>query len=602
MANGSFSNYVYGSNSSNYFGLYCEYTFSQNISGNYTDVTVDTWIRYYSIEVGARSGGVISVNGNTKSFSTSAITNYPSGGGGVTKLTQQTIRVAHDSDGTKKNVNISVSWPAQITYNGTYYSTLTASTTVDLPTIPRASSIGSISGNTIGSQITININRHLSSFTHYVYYSFGSVADYCISVNAETSCSFIPPMSLLSQIPNSTSGTGMIRVDTYNEGTKIGTASKTFTLYVPSDVVPTVGTITLDPVDINENNVLVQGKNKLSASVSGCSAGLGSTIKSYIFSGPGISYTGANSSVTSSGAISESGTLTYTVTVIDNRGRTASKTATITCHAYKAPRFTSFNAYRVMSESSTEENDNGTYIRCVYGATYSSVNNTNDITITFYYKKGSGNWASAAVIPDSTTASGSVVFGSASVDSTYSVYAKITDNYSGASESRKIAVLSTSRVFNVKADGTGFAFGKMAETSNLLDVAWPIKTGGLYVETKPVSLYSSSSGGASGTITLSDSVANYEYLEIFYADETGTTDAQSIRICSPNNKTIDLSCTGAPANSSQIYIKVSRYTIVGNALTFIRSKNVTISGGSYPAIAESASTNYIRILRVLGFN
>lgn len=598
MANGSFYNYVYGSNTSNYFGLYCEYAFSQNISGNYTDVTVDTWIRYYSIEVGARSGGVISVNGNSKSFSTNAITNYPSGGGGITKLTQQTIRVTHDSDGTKKNVNISVSWPAQINYNGTYYGTLTASTTVDLPTIPRASSIGSISGNTIGSSITININRYSSLFTHYVYYSFGSVADSCISTNAETSCSFTPPMSLLAQIPNSTSGTGMIRVDTYNGSTKIGTASKTITLHVPSDVVPTVGTITLDPIDINGNNVLVQGKNRLTASVSGCSAGLGSTIKSYIFSGPGISYTGTNASTTSNGAISESGTLTYTVTVIDNRGRAASKTATITCYAYKAPRFTSFNAYRVVSESSTEENDSGTFIRCVYGATYSSVNNTNDITITFYYKKGSGNWASAAVISDSEAASGNAVFGSAAIDSTYSVYAKITDNYSGASESRKITVLSTSRVFNARADGTGFAFGKMAETPNLLDVAWPIKTGGLYVQTKPVLLHDSS--GATGNVSLSDSAANYEYLEIYYSD-TNNADAQSIRVIAPNNKNIDLSCTGA-VGSQKLTIISSKYIIEGNQLTFKRSTHVTLSNGATPTITDTTTGNNIKVLRVLGYN
>ena len=475
MANGSFSNYVQGSNSSNYFGLYCEYTFAQNISGNYTDVSVSAWIRYYSIEVAARSGGVVNVGGTTKSFSTSAITNYPSGGGGVTKLTEQTIRVNHNSDGTKKGVSISVSWPVQITYAGTYYGTLTASKTVDLPDIPRASSISSISGNTIGSPITVNINRYSSSFTHYVYYSFGSTSNYCLSTNTTTSCTFTPAMSDCSYIPNSTSGTATITVDTYNGSTKIGTVSKSFTLYVPSDAVPTIGTFTLDPVDVNGRNILVQGKNKLSVSVSGCSAGTGSSIKSYTFSGPGISYTGTNTSVTSSGTISNTGTLTYTVTVTDGRGRSASKSVTIQCYAYALPYFTSFSAFR--SNSSGTNDNNGTYAKCSYGVAYSSVNNTNSVTITIYYKKGAAqSYSSVVASSNGTATSGSKILSSITLDSSYDVYATITDAYGGTSQSIRSTVFGASRIFNITSDGTGVAIGKIAEDTQLFDSRWPINT------------------------------------------------------------------------------------------------------------------------------
>ena len=475
MANGNFSNYVQGSNTSNYFGLYCEYSFAQNVTGNYTDVTVSAWIRYYSIEVAARSGGVVNVGGTTKSFSTSAITNYPSGGGGVTKLTQQTIRVVHNSDGTKKNVSISVSWPVQITYAGTYYGTLTASTTVDLPTIPRASGIGNIDGNTIGSAITININRYSDSFTHYVYYSFGDTKNYCLSTNATTSCTFTPSMNDCSYIPNSTNGTATITVDTYNGSTKIGTASKSFALYVPNTAVPTVGTITLDPADVNGKNILVQGKNKLTVSVSGCAAGIGSTIKSYTFSGPGVSYTGTNSSVTSSGTISNTGTLTYTVTVTDGRGRTASKNATIQCYGYALPYFTSFSAFR--SNASGTNDGNGTYAKCSYGLAYSSVNNTNNLTVTIYYKKSSAQtYSSVVASSNGTTTSGNKILSSIALDSAYDVYATVADAYGGTTQSTRETVFGESRVFNITSDGTGVAIGKMAEDTQLFDSRWPIHT------------------------------------------------------------------------------------------------------------------------------
>ena len=475
MANGTFSNYVYGSNSSNYFGLYCEYTFTPNISGNYTDVTVSAWIRYYSIEMPSRSGGTVKVGNNTATFSTNAITSYPSGGGGSTKLTQQTIRVNHNSDGTKKNVGISVSWPAQITYAGTYYATLTASTTVDLPDIPRASSISSISGNTIGSPITININRYSSSFTHHVYYSFGKTSNYCLSTNATTSCTFTPDMSDCAFIPNSTSGTATITVDTYNGNTKIGTASKSFSLYVPSTAIPTVGTITLNPVDVNGQNILVQGKNKLTVSVSGCSAGTGSSIKSYKFSGPGISYTGTNSSVTSSGTISNTGTLTYTVTVTDNRGRSASKNATIQCYGYALPYFTSFLSFR--SNSSGDSDNSGTCAKCSYGVAYSSVNNTNNVTVTIYYKKSSAStYTSVVASSNSTATSGNKILNAITLDSSYDVYATVTDAYGGTSPSISSVVFGESRVFNITSDGTGVAIGKLAESTQLFDSRWPINT------------------------------------------------------------------------------------------------------------------------------
>jgi hypothetical protein len=142
----------------------------------------------------------------------------------------------------------------------------------------------------------------------------------------------------------------------------------------------------------------------------------------------------------------------------------------------------------------------------------------------------------------------------------------------------------------------------MADTDGVFDCRWPIKTGGNYVATKPVTLFNANAGGESGIITLSENVVGYEYLEIFYADESGHVDAQSIRLCSPNNKTVDLTCIGAQEDDGKLYIKTSRYTIVNNTITFVRSKWVTLSNGVYPNIIESTSTNYVSILRVVGFN
>ena len=485
MANGSFQNFV---NST--LGLYCEYSWSQNVSGNYSDVTVSVWAKYYSLDIGSRSGGSVTVNGTSNSFSTSEIHNYPSGGGGVTKLTQQTIRVAHNSDGTKTGVGISVYWPVQVTYAGTYYGSISASTTINLPTIPRASSITSAGNITLGNACNIKWTPASSSFKYKIQFSLGSwnVTTGFISPNTTSAYTYTGytisgttianNTTIYAQLPSSTSGTMTAVLTTYNSsGTQIGsTSSKTFTVSIPSSVVPTVGAITLDPADINSQNILVQGKNKITVSVSGCSAGTGSSIKSYTFSGPGISSTTTATSVTSSSTISNTGTLTYTVTVTDNRGRTASKTATITCYAYSSPYFSSFNAYR--SNSSGTADNSGTYIKCSYSLGFSSVNSTNDVTVKIYYKKNSAtSYSSTTALTNSTATSGSNILSSIALDSTYTVYATVTDNYSGSSSTTTITIFGASRILNVLKSGEGVAFGTMAETEKLFYVKWPIKSG-----------------------------------------------------------------------------------------------------------------------------
>jgi hypothetical protein len=58
---------------------------------------------------------------------------------------------------------------------------------------------------------------------------------------------------------------------------------------------------------------------------------------------------------------------------------------------------------------------------------------------------------------------------------TYQVYLTIADNYGGSNKSSVITVFGQARVMNVRSDGNGIAFGKMAETDNLFECKWPAK-------------------------------------------------------------------------------------------------------------------------------
>jgi hypothetical protein len=407
------------------------------------------------------------------------------------QLLTWTGNISHSSDGSKK-INVSV----YLSNGSAYYlpvqytsSSPLSMGSVTLTTIPRASQPSMITypnttqniGN-IGATVRIHTNSKSDSFKHTLRYQFGTLNN-TIATNVSNNYDWQIPTSFYAQIPNEPSGTGTIYCDTYNgSGTLLGTKQVSFTTTVPSTIAPTMGTVTLDPVNINGHNILVQGKNGLNIVVSGCTPGSGSSIQSYTFSGPGISTTTTSTSVTSS-VISTSGTQTYEVKVTDKRGRATKKTVTIVCYAWSAPSI-SFKAYRVASETSTTENSNGGYIRCEYTITYSYVNGTNSRS-AFSISGGSGEsnityntWSKTQTtgVNGIVTETGSAIIKNCKNTTTYSLYATITDSYNGSSKSTKQTVFSAERIFNVRPNGTGIAFGKMAATDNVLDSKWPIKT------------------------------------------------------------------------------------------------------------------------------
>src|SRR5699024_119678 len=123
---GTFQNYPVSS-----FGLYCEWSGAQSVTGNYTDVTLKVYLSYYTLDVGARSDSTISINGVSETYTVPAIEDYSSGWK-KKLLKTKTVRVSHNADGTKSGVALSASWRFSGTYSGVSIGTITASTTVTL--------------------------------------------------------------------------------------------------------------------------------------------------------------------------------------------------------------------------------------------------------------------------------------------------------------------------------------------------------------------------------------------------------------------------------------------------------------------------------------
>ncbi|HEM2578487.1 TPA: hypothetical protein U0432_001302 [Streptococcus suis] len=258
--------------------------------------------------------------------------------------------VGHNADGTK-------SFPFSATFNPNngLHGVITVSGNIGLTTIPRSSSV-SVGPGVIGSTVTININRQSSSFKHTVRYVWGNKSG-TIASNVDTSTTWTIPLDFANDIPNSTSGTGTIYVDTYSGSTKIGTKSITLTASVPASMKPTFTGVTL--ADHNTaaqslipGNTFVQVISNIKVTFNGGAGSYGSTITGYKAEIVGKNQT-TNVNGGTLGIMNYNGTITVRASVSDSRGRWSdTRDVTVTVLEYFAPAL-SFSIARTGSTSST---------------------------------------------------------------------------------------------------------------------------------------------------------------------------------------------------------------------------------------------------------
>ncbi len=191
---GTFQNYPVSS-----FGLYCEWSGTQSITGNYTDVTLKVYLSYYTLDVGARSDSTISINGVSETYTVPAIEDYSSGWK-KKLLKTKTVRVNHNANGTKSGVALSASWRFSGTYSGVSIGTITASTTVTLNSIDRTAPTVSCSvSNITANGFTISASSSATSDIWQYSLNGGSTWTQ-FSTTAGTSAS----ITLSSLSPNTT--------------------------------------------------------------------------------------------------------------------------------------------------------------------------------------------------------------------------------------------------------------------------------------------------------------------------------------------------------------------------------------------------------------
>lgn len=417
-SSGSFS----GSICSGHYVFQVNWSQSKNVSANTSTITCKLYlINDWSLSISGRTDNTCTINGTAQAFSSSAISTKD-----THLLNTVTQTVSHNSDGSK-SLTISAVFYIRATLNGTYYEKITASATITLDSIPRASSVSASSAD-LGTATTISISRASSSFTHTLTYAFGSTNGTIVTKTTSTSVSWTPPLTLANQIPNATSGTCTITCTTYNGSTSIGSKTCTLTLSVPSSVKPTIGSLTAARVDGDVPSswgIYVRTKSKATVTIGSASGSYGSTIKSYSISGGG--YSSTTSSLTT-GYLNTSGTVTFTATVTDSRGRTSdSVTVSITVIAYSAPSFTSYSSQRCTSDGTLS--DERTYVKGTVKYSYYGCSGNNTLTRATYYRAaGTSTWTDASASFSSGTA---FTFGGGNIsaETSYEIKYTLTDAF-----------------------------------------------------------------------------------------------------------------------------------------------------------------------------
>lgn len=357
----------------------------QSIANNTSTLSLALWIYDGSgYSQNESSGEAYYILQGSKSWSPY---NYSSTG--WYKLGSRSITVSHNADGTK-SLALTAEWDCG--FDSSYTPRhLSLSETVTLTTIPRAST-ATVSGDTLGTALTITIKRASSGFTHRLYYSCGQLGKQTIATGVGTSYSWTPPVSLAQQAPNAATVAVALLVETYNGSTYVGASTLQLSLAVPTNVVPSLTVALSDPTNVSTTYggyVQLRSKVKVDITASGVQ---GSSIKSYSIKVGSIYATTSASGTTD--YLPGSGELAVSCAVTDSRGRTTTKTQSITVLAYSKPAITAISAARCNADGTA--NRAGTYGKVTFSGAITSLTAKNTAAYAVQYREvGAVDWTTA---------------------------------------------------------------------------------------------------------------------------------------------------------------------------------------------------------------
>lgn len=537
-------------------------TVSQDIAGNSSLIKVDVWIGMdtgWNIEFGNTYGNTVTVTCDGQSQTIAVGPLYLNGS--KKHLGSVQFRVGHNADGTK-SAGISLSSNmSNISYGTLNFGNASGSWFHGLTTIPRSSSV-SVSSGVIGSAVTININRQSSSFKHTVRYAWGNKQG-TIASNVDTSTTWTIPLDFANDIPNATSGTGTIFVDTYSGSTKTGTQQVAFTANVPTSMKPTFSGVTLTDTNgvarslLSGNNFL-QIISNIQVTFNGHAGTYGSTITGYKAEIVNRNLV-TNSNGGTLGIMNFSGSATIRASVVDSRGRWSDTSdVTINVIEYFAP-ILSFTAQR------TRQTPN--IIQIVRNAKIAPItlsgSQKNIMTLSFKVAplgstsytadngSASGSWTTQRTLSNSAAN----MAGNYPANKSFTIIGTLSDKFTSVEFSATVATESV--VMSYDKDNR-FAVGKIVDTN--LPGGSVESTGGYYLNGKSIQQYQLTRNDGRAHINLYSKIGEYVQSGFYYVDSPTLPDPVGGYLLVESYDTRYVKQTYTPYNKNKTYLRVKNNT------------------------------------------
>ena len=530
MASGTIS----GTTSTGYVESRIKWTSTIDIAANTSTVTAELSYKSNTMTFKGVFEGYLWINGVNVECQKS-ITLAPGNWVSVGSFSQT---IAHAADGTA-----AIEIFATGGISGTQFKSTTCSATVTLDRIPRTTT-PSISGTlNVGSSVTINLPRAADTFTHAVEFSLDVTNWTTIATGVATSTTWTLPTTLASAKPNAASGTVYIRAITYANGVNIGSETISATYYIPAASFSPSVSVSASQSNSASIAQYIRGKSTVTLTARATSLKYSATAVKYVFTYGGMSKTVTSSATSASVSFvlpsDASASYTYSVTLTDSRGYTASASGTIATVAYSAPAITSLTATRGNYDGTTfTANDTGNSLKIVASGTITSLSNANAKKYALDYRMQTATAYTSLVA--STTANSyafSLTYYTDAIFSEYSAYVvKLTLSDSFENTNVMVNVSSKRVMLNFNATGTAIGVGTIAGDDNTTKFGWPLNLdeplgvpyGGTGATTAAEALVNLGAAAAShthaleittlwqgstasGTITLNDSIWNYPF-------------------------------------------------------------------------------------------
>lgn len=381
------------------YTLQAKWTAAQDISGNYSDITIHHVLvigSAYSLHISSRSN-TCTIDGTAQNCTSPAINQK---GGSVT-LGTTTHRVNHNADGSKSCAVTDV-FNVNETIDGSQVSSITASGTITLDDIPRQATITSATDFTDTGTPSLAYSN-AGGFTADAYLEFAPVGSgtQIMRRNAITGKSGTYTFDLTDAERETLRAacTGVSMPVRYALRTFIGgkeyysTLDRTMSM---SDAAPILGAVSYADGNATtaaitgDAKVIVQKQSDLQVTFGAATAQKGATIAEYSATFAGVTKTATSAVALDLGKVDVSSDMPLVFSVTDSRGLKTSTTLTVKVEPWWEPTSTVALARKNNFEPETH---------ITATAWYAALDGKNEVSISAKYRKAGSSdaWSTVAL-------------------------------------------------------------------------------------------------------------------------------------------------------------------------------------------------------------